>query len=80
MGANATRTPGGLRARREAAGATQQQLAEMAGCSISYVRLLEAGFTPTRGSDVMPRLMAALENFAAPAPPEGGESEAAWTG
>jgi hypothetical protein len=40
---------------------TQEQLA--AGtCSVSYVRLLEAGFTPSRGSDVIPKLVAALND------------------
>jgi transcriptional regulator with XRE-family HTH domain len=52
---------------REAAGATQQQTAERAGCSISYIRLLEARFTPA-DSGVLPRVRAALESFAAPAP------------
>ena len=31
-----------------AAGLTQQQLAELAQCSIAYVRLIEAGYRPAR--------------------------------
>lgn len=50
---------GSLRAARRAAGLTQQTLAERAGCSISYVRLIEQGFAPT-SSDVLPRIADAL--------------------
>ena len=55
-----TSRPGGLiRRRRIAAGLSQQRVAEDAGCSLSYVRLIEAGMTPTR-SAVLPRIEAAL--------------------
>jgi transcriptional regulator with XRE-family HTH domain len=37
-----------LRVRRELAGVTQQHLADLAGCSRSTVRLLEAGYAPPR--------------------------------
>jgi transcriptional regulator with XRE-family HTH domain len=37
----------GLRARRVAAGFSQQHLAELAGCSISIVRFYEAGHRAT---------------------------------
>jgi transcriptional regulator with XRE-family HTH domain len=52
-------TGGDLRARRLAAGLSQQRLAELAGCSISFLGLLERGMTPKR-SDVLPRIEKAL--------------------
>jgi transcriptional regulator with XRE-family HTH domain len=54
-----TRETGGIRSQRRHAGLTQQQLAEIVGCSMSYVRLLEAGFTPSEG-EVLPRIERAL--------------------
>lgn len=46
---------------------TQQVLAERADCSVSYVRLLEAGMTP-QTSAVLPRIAAVLDlNDDAPA-------------
>lgn len=48
-----------LKALRRAAGMSQQRLAELAGCSVSMVRVLESGYEPER-SDVLPRLVAAL--------------------
>lgn len=61
-GFNDTAPSGCLRDRRHEAGLTQQQLAELGGCSLSYVRLLEGGFTPKRASNVLPRLLAALKS------------------
>ncbi len=49
----------GIRAARRHAGLTQQGLASAADCSLSYVRLLEAGFKPAH-SDVLPRVARAL--------------------
>jgi predicted transcriptional regulator len=49
-----------LREQRKAAGLTQQQLAHLAECSLSYIALLEHGYTPKSGSAVMPRLRRVL--------------------
>lgn len=48
-----------LRDRRKRAGLSQQALAEIAGCSVSIVRLLESGYDPPR-SAVRDRLDALL--------------------
>jgi predicted transcriptional regulator len=48
-----------LRDRRLDAGLTQSQLAEQAGCSVIYVRMLERGYVPQR-SNIAPRLAAVL--------------------
>ena len=58
MSTNATAESGDLlRAARKAAGLSQQRVAELAGCSVSYVRVLEAGYTPG-GSTVLQRITA----------------------
>jgi transcriptional regulator with XRE-family HTH domain len=59
MSTNASPAVGGLREQRKAARLSQQRLAEIAGCSISSVRLLENGYQPARG-DVLNRVLAAL--------------------
>lgn len=59
MSVDATAVVGGLREQRRAAGLSQQVLAEKAGCSVSYVRVLEQGFAPDR-SEVLPRVLAVL--------------------
>jgi len=46
--------------RRRQAGMTQIQLAIAARCSRSTIAILEAGYEP-RHSDVLPRLLAALD-------------------
>jgi predicted transcriptional regulator len=51
-----------LRARREAAGVSQQRLAELAGCSFHMITLLDNGYAPTR-SRVRPRVEAALDQL-----------------
>ena len=51
---------GTLRDRRKHAGLTQQTLAELAGCSISMVRLMERGYDPPR-SATRTRVVAILE-------------------
>lgn len=61
MSANGTASVGGLRARRLAAGLTQQQVAAGASCSLSYIRLLERGFVPVE-SDVLPRVLRLLND------------------
>lgn len=48
-----------LRTERKAAGLSQQRLAELAGCSLSMVRLVEAGYQP-EPSDVLDRITLAL--------------------
>ena len=60
-----------LRARREAAGLTRQQLAQRAGCSMSAVGLLEGGYSPSR-SDVLARIEQALTKDEL----EGGDAKA----
>ena len=46
-----------LRELREVAGLTQLELAQRAGCSLAYVRQLEAGAAP-RWSRVVPDILA----------------------
>ncbi len=60
MTSNRKQGPGGLRARREAAGLSQQRLAELAGCSIATIGLYEGGYSPSR-STVLERLLAVLD-------------------
>jgi transcriptional regulator with XRE-family HTH domain len=50
---------GSLRAQRRDAGLSQQQLAQLAGCSLSYVALLEKGYRPG-DSTVLPGIVAIL--------------------
>ncbi len=45
-----------LRDHRKAAGLSQQRLAELARCSISMVRLLEADYQPASLSAVLTRI------------------------
>jgi len=49
----------GLRERRLAAGLTQQQLANLADCSLTHLQLLERGYKPTR-SEVRARVLTTL--------------------
>lgn len=51
---------GGIRARREAAGLSQQRLAELACCSIATIGLYEGGYSPAR-STVLERVLAVLD-------------------
>ena len=44
--ANANRPTGAIRSARKAAGLSQEQLAQRAGCSTAYVRVLEGGYAP----------------------------------
>ena len=67
ISAHATAGPGSIRDARKAAGLTQQQLAQRAGCSMAYVRVIEAGYTPAQ-SDVLPRVFAVLNEVE----PDGG--------
>lgn len=48
MPRSAPHKPKTFREARLAAGLTQQQLAELAQCSIAYVRLIESGYRPER--------------------------------
>jgi transcriptional regulator with XRE-family HTH domain len=50
---------GSLRALREARGLTQVDVARRAGCSVSYIRLLEAGGVPHK-SRVLPDVLRVL--------------------
>jgi transcriptional regulator with XRE-family HTH domain len=59
-------TGGALRTRRQAAGLTQQQLAELAHCSVSIVGLLERGLRPGH-SDVLLRIEHVLNTSESPA-------------
>jgi transcriptional regulator with XRE-family HTH domain len=49
-----------LRDARQEAGVSQEQLARKADCSTIYASMLERGYTPNQ-SDVLPRVIAALE-------------------
>ncbi len=63
---NGTTDPGGtIRAGRRRKGLTQDALADRAGCSVDYVRLLERGYVP-RYSDVLPRVLAVLADPGSP--------------
>ncbi len=66
VSANGTRDSGGLREQRRAAGLSQQRLAELAGCSVSAVRLFERGYQPSP-SAVLTRVEAVLNNDQRPA-------------
>jgi transcriptional regulator with XRE-family HTH domain len=58
---NATeRGDAGIRAARLAAGLSQQRLAELARCSVGYVRILENGYEPETG-EVYGRVLAVLD-------------------
>lgn len=61
MSVNVSQTTVGIRARRLAAGFSQQRLAERARCSVGYVRLLESGYTPGE-SEVLERIARALND------------------
>ena len=68
ISANAIASSGGLlRAARKAAGLSQQRVAELAGCSVSYVRVLESGYRPENDSDVLSRIAAVLNDERRPA-------------
>jgi transcriptional regulator with XRE-family HTH domain len=70
MSVNVSHPIGGIRERRKRARLSQQALAERAGCSLSYVALLERGFVPD-ASDVLPRIEHVLDDLE----PAGGELE-----
>ena len=59
MNTHATAEGGGIRAARRDAGLSRQKLASLADCSVSYLQLLEGGFTPA-DSSVIPRIMRVL--------------------
>jgi len=61
-----------LRWRREALGLSREKLAWKVGCSSSYIQLLETGFQPAR-SDVLPRLLAVLDELEVQPPEEPAE-------
>jgi transcriptional regulator with XRE-family HTH domain len=63
MSANGTKqqaTPT-IREQRRSAGLTQERLSALVGCSLSYVRLLEAGYRPG-SSAVLDRVAAVLND------------------
>ncbi len=51
----------GIRARRRAAGLSQERLAHLADCSLHTVALFERGYRPAR-SNVLPRIIAVLND------------------
>lgn len=53
---------GPLRVRRRAARLSQQRLAELAGCSVAMVRVLEGGYQPTK-SKVLGEITKALAHL-----------------
>ena len=69
-----------LRAARKAAGLSQQRVAELAGCSVSYVRVLEAGYRPENDSDVLGRINTVLLNDESPAGEPGSREFSARQG
>ena len=67
MSVNITQQGGSLRAARKAAGLSQQRVAELAGCSLTYVRVLESGYTPRdAGSKVFCRILNVLQKERSP--------------
>lgn len=67
---NANGRSGGLREQRRAAGLSQQRVAELAGCSLTFVRVLEAGYAPVT-SNVLPRIHAVLDGPTQSSAPAG---------
>lgn len=63
MSINATAGTSAIRDRRRARGISQQRLAELADCSLSMVRVLEAGYEPET-SRVLERISAVLHDEA----------------
>jgi transcriptional regulator with XRE-family HTH domain len=61
MSAKAIPETDGIRQYRLAAGISQQKLAQLAGCSLSMVRLVESGYRPST-SDVLDRIATVLED------------------
>jgi transcriptional regulator with XRE-family HTH domain len=61
---NPTASDMSLRARRERAGLSRQQLGQLAGCSVSFVQLVETGFSP-RVSPTRERIERVLAAFEA---------------
>ncbi|MBN1608661.1 MAG: helix-turn-helix domain-containing protein [Polyangiaceae bacterium] len=53
--------PGGIRKARQRAGLSQQRLAELAGCSVSMVALLDGGYEPAQ-SNVLTRVLEVLND------------------
>jgi transcriptional regulator with XRE-family HTH domain len=76
---NATDRRGGLHERRKAAGLSQQRLAELAGCSLTFVRVLEAGYAPVT-SNVLPRIEAVLDGPTQSSAPGGNGGAATSSG
>jgi transcriptional regulator with XRE-family HTH domain len=66
MSANGTQQDSPIRAARKALKLSQQDVASRAGCSVSYVRVLESGYQPAHGSGVLARIKAVLDE-----PPPG---------
>ena len=58
---------------------SQEQLAQAAGCSTGYIRLLEKGFDP-RFSDVMPRIHEVLNTKSSPEAATSGSMETSDAG
>jgi DNA-binding transcriptional regulator YiaG len=80
ISANATDRSGDLlRTARKAAGLSQQRVAELAGCSVSYVRVLESGYRPENDSDVLVRIADVL-NHESPAGEPGSREISAGQG
>ena len=66
---NDTSLSGVIRSRRLAAEVSQQHLAELAGCSIATVGLLERGYEPQH-SEVVGRVLDTLDKLGAAREPE----------
>lgn len=57
----AARVAGNVRRRRRAAGLTQEQLAELADCTVRHLQRIEAGTTPNLSLGLLCALADALE-------------------
>jgi transcriptional regulator with XRE-family HTH domain len=60
---------GDVRSRRLAAGLSQLELAQLAGCAESTIRLFDRGYTPGR-SEALPRVLSVLDGAEADPSPE----------
>ena len=52
-----------LKARRVATGTSQERLAQLAGCSLSTVRMYENGLIPSKGSPALARITETLNTL-----------------
>lgn len=51
-----------IREARHRAGLSQQQVAELANCSVAYVRMIDSGYRPNKSSEAYSRVLAVLDH------------------